>query len=152
MVINTDLVFLFCFSAANQESPSSDSDWSKQWTSELFMIGMLIWLSIISVIVLVLILCLIIITCVICAVRRQDERTRAKVKEFHHRESDPYGSIRNTTAFDTETDPSEALANHETIDGTLSTLDYPRLADTPTWMGAMKEDSVQEYKVWHVVK
>lgn len=115
------------------------------------MIGLLIWLSIISVIVLILILCLIIITCVICAVRRQDERTRAKVKEFNHQETDPYGSIRNTTTF--ETDPSEALAIHETMDGnTLSTFDFPRSTDTPTWKEAMKEDSVHEYKLWDVVQ
>lgn len=113
------------------------------------MIGLLIWLAILSTIILILLLCLIIISCIICAIHRHDDRITAKVKAFHHHENDPYRTIRKTLAAETELN-SDDPSFGDSADGTM-----PKSTDAPTlehWMGAMKEDSVDEYNLWYGVQ
>lgn len=132
-------------------SSSDSSDWSTKWTSELFMIGLLIWLAILSSIILMLLLCLVIVSCVVCAIRRHDDRICAKIREFHHHENDPYRMIRKTLAAETEMN-SDDPSFGDSADGTIpkgESTDAPTLEH---WMGAMKEDSVHEYKMWHGVQ
>lgn len=138
-------------------SASSD-DWSTRWTSELFMIGLLIWLAIVSALFLALLLGLAVASCVICRIRRHDDRTWAKVKEFHHRENDPYGMIRRTLASAETKMTSEGGGGPSSSDdgspddGTMPKRDSTGAENLEHWMGAMKEDSVQDYNVWYGVQ
>lgn len=131
----------------NVVSQDSSSD-SLAWTSELFMIGMLIWLSIISTIVIVLLLCLFVASGFICDLHEHDRRLLRRIRNYYRRnESDPYETIRKT-AGTTTSETELASTSHGQPDSVDGMEARGRVHDENS-MSSLKEDSIKEYKMWY---